>query len=346
MATNPFTLMFGKEPNEIIRRDDLIAEIANDFSSKNPSSQAYLLLGARGAGKTVLLSELYKHFEAEKDWIVVDVNPHRDILEDLASGLYENGKTKHLFLHGSFDFSFQGLSFHLEGKDPVSSIPRVVTKMLEYLKDKNKKVLITLDEVTTNEKVKEFIHDFQSFTRKDYQIYLIMTGLYENVVSLQNDKSMTFLYRTRQILLEPLDLVAIKNSYMVALGVDESTAKQLSELTKGYGFGYQLLGYLYFKHPSIDNELLEQYDSSLRINAYNKIWSSITGEERKVISCLKEKGEASTADILKKTGFSSKLYSVYRSRLLLKGVLVSKERGTVSLALPRFREFVIEEEEE
>ncbi len=345
MTTNPFTLMFGKEPNEIIRRDDLIASIASDYSSMNPSTQAYLILGARGAGKTVLLSELYKHFEKEKDWIVVDVNPHREILEEVASGLYENGKAKHLFLHGSFDFSFHGLSFHLEGKEPVTSVSVVVSKMLDYLKSKGKKVLITLDAVTTNKKVKEFVHDFQSFVRKDYPIYLLMSGLYENVSSLQNDKSMTFLYRAPKILLQPLDLMAIKTSYMSILGVDEATGKKLAALTNGYGFGYQLLGYLYFKHRKIDDELINQYDMSLRINAYNKIWSGVTPEERKIIACLKERGEESTANILKKTGFSSKLYSVYRSRLLQKGVLVSQNYGYISFALPRFREFVIEEEE-
>ncbi len=248
-------------------------------------------------------------------------------------------------MHGSFDFSFHGLSFHLEGKEPVTSVSVVVSKMLDYLKSKGKKVLITLDAVTTNKKVKEFVHDFQSFVRKDYPIYLLMSGLYENVSSLQNDKSMTFLYRAPKILLQPLDLTAIKTSYMSILGVDEATGKKLAALTNGYGFGYQLLGYLYFKHRKIDDELISQYDMSLRINAYNKIWSGVTPEERKIIACLKERGEESTANILKKTGFSSKLYSVYRSRLLQKGVLVSQNYGYISFALPRFREFVIEEEE-
>lgn len=344
MNTNPFTMMFGKEPNEVIKRENLIGEIAENFSSTNPPTQAYIILGARGAGKTVLLSELYKHFQNEDDWLVIDVNPHREILEDIASGLYENGKTKHLFLHGSFDFSFYGLSFRLEGKEPVTSASMMVDKMLDYLKNKGKKVLITLDEVVATEKVKEFVHDFQSFVRRDYPIYILMTGLYENVATLQNDKSMTFLYRAPKLLLEPLDLVAIKKSYMSVLNVNEQTGAALSELTNGYGFGYQLLGYLYYKHRKIDDELLSEYDMSLRINAYNKIWSGITAEEKKVMFCLQETGEATTANILASTGFSSKLYSVYRSRLIQKGIIVSKQRGSVSLALPRFKEYMKEEE--
>ena len=49
---NPFTLMFGKEPLLTIRRDQVISRIFSDFSSPLPSSQTYILVGARGAGKT------------------------------------------------------------------------------------------------------------------------------------------------------------------------------------------------------------------------------------------------------------------------------------------------------
>lgn len=161
MNTNPFTLMFGKEPNLTIRRDNIYSQIITEFSNPLPSTQFYILTGARGAGKTVMLSEVYNYFEKDKDWIVVDVNPHRGMLEDLASTLYEKGKIKHLFLNHSFDLSFHGISFGIEGNNPVSSIQSVVEKMMTYLKNHGKKILITLDEVTSNDKIKEFSHDLR-----------------------------------------------------------------------------------------------------------------------------------------------------------------------------------------
>lgn len=63
---NPFTLMFGKEPTNSIPRDDILSEIVMDFSRPNPMTQVYIITGARGSGKTVLLSELYQYFDQQK----------------------------------------------------------------------------------------------------------------------------------------------------------------------------------------------------------------------------------------------------------------------------------------
>lgn len=340
MKNNPFTLMFGREPNLAIHREDLYSQITMDFQSNLPSNQLYMLIGARGAGKTVLLSEIYDYFDKDSDWICVDVNPHRSILEDLAAALYEKGKTRHLFLKGSFDISFHGISFSLEGKEPVSSISSVVEKMLMYLKKHNKKVLITLDEVTSNQNVQEFSHDFQSYIRKGYPVFMLMTGLYENILPLQNNKALTFLYRTPKILLKPLDKIAIKDSYKKALSISDGLALQLAELSKGYGFGYQLIGHLFFEHGKIDDELLRQYDEKLRINCYEKIFSSVSENESRVLFALIDSEKKRTADIMFETGFDNKNYSVYRERLIQKGIVIAPANGYLSLALPRFAEFL------
>ena len=339
---NPFTLMFGKEPLLTIRRDQIISKIFTDFSSSLPASQIYILVGARGAGKTVVLTELYNTFEAE-DWVVADVNPHRNILEDLAAQIYEKGKVRKLFLKGELDISFHGISFHLEGKEPASSISAVVEKMLAHLKKKNKKLLITVDEATSNDNIKEFAHDFQSLVRKELPVYLVMTGLYENVMSLQNDKSLTFLYRAPKILLSPLDLKAVEKSYAKELSVDDNQAKNLAQMTKGYGFGYQLLGYLFYSKKIIDDDLLDEFDYQLRINAYDKIWSSTSENERRILRVLCDADEVAVSEIMERTGFNNKFFSSYRERLLQKGVVISKRRGFLSLALPRFDIFILQQ---
>lgn len=66
MNTNPFTLMFGKEPNLTIRRDNIYSQIITEFSNPLPSTQFYILTGARGAGKTVMLSEVYNFLKKTK----------------------------------------------------------------------------------------------------------------------------------------------------------------------------------------------------------------------------------------------------------------------------------------
>ena len=82
--------------------------------------------------------------------------------------------------------------------------------MLENIKKHNKRLLISVDEVTNCEFVKVFVSSFQIFLRQDYPIFLLMTGLFENIYDLQNDKALTFLYRAPKIMLEPLSFTAVR----------------------------------------------------------------------------------------------------------------------------------------
>ena len=77
-------------------------------------------------------------------------------------------------------------------------------KGLESLKKNGKRVLIAIDEVTSTPCMREFVHSFQMFVRQDLPVFLIMTGLYQNIDLLQNEKGLTFLYRAPKITLSPL----------------------------------------------------------------------------------------------------------------------------------------------
>ena len=96
-------------------------------------------------------------------------------------------------------------------RDSVSSIESI----LEKLEKKNKRVLITIDEAVADENMRIFASQFQIFIRKNYSVFLIMTGLYENIYEIQNDPVLTFLLRAPRIVLGPLGLNQIKNEYQV-----------------------------------------------------------------------------------------------------------------------------------
>lgn len=338
--SNPYNLMFGREPNIAIKRPEIFNEIINDFESENPTSFTYIITGARGAGKTVLMNEIENYFAEKDNFITVDLNPHRNMLEDLAGQIIEKAKLKKLFLAPSLDISFHGISFNLSGKEPVTSLYTVLERMLNYLKKKKIQVLIGIDEITLNSNVREFIHDYQTLIRSNYMIYMIMTGLYENIMSLQNDKSLTFLYRSPKKCLMPLNLISIKNSYISTLKIDCKTATELANLTQGYAFGYQLLGYLYFKIGSINNELLENYDEELRINAYDKIYDSLSPTEESIINLIATTNTTKVSEIMKILNLNNRNFSMFRQRLINKGVIISKCYGQIELALPRFNVFI------
>ncbi len=95
---NPFNITFGKEPTSKINREIELDEIVNTFANENPSSEVYILTGPRGSGKTVAMTSLSDYYASKKDFIVVDLNPEMEVLEQLASKLYDKGKVKKIFM--------------------------------------------------------------------------------------------------------------------------------------------------------------------------------------------------------------------------------------------------------
>lgn len=115
--------------------------------------------------------------------------------------------------------------------------------MLNELNKKNKKVLVCIDEATNNKYMQIFASSFQIFIRHKLPLFLVMTGLYENIKELKDEKNLTFLYRTPSIQLDPLSLKAIVTNYEETLKVDHETARKMANLTKGYSFAFQALGH-------------------------------------------------------------------------------------------------------
>lgn len=71
----------------------------------------------------------------------------------------------------------------------------MLRNILEKLKNKGKKVLFIIDEIINNSYVKVFASNFQIYITQNYPVYLVMAGLFDNISNLQNEKSLTFLYR-------------------------------------------------------------------------------------------------------------------------------------------------------
>lgn len=333
MNNNPFILTFGREPINFIPRINYLQEVKDNFYSETRPNQVFMITGVRGTGKTVLLSKLAKEFEKNKDWIVIDLNPERDMLNSLASQIYNNSKVKHLFLKAKFNFSFNGIGLSVENDKPSDDIESIISKMVEYLSEKDIKLLITIDDAANNQNIKVFAHTFQALLRKDYKVFMLMTGLYENISSIQNNKSLTFLSRVPKLILKPLNMPAIKDSYEEIFNIDSDTALKMSKLTEGYAYAYQVLGYLMWEEEEkkISKKLLSQFDQYLSEFVYDKIWEGLSEKEINIIIKISQN---ETLDM------KPNEISVYRDRLIKYGVLESRQRGKLSFALPRFKEYI------
>ena len=57
---------------------------------------------------------------------------------------------------------------------------------------------MTIDEVVSNDAMREFASFFQLLVRKDIAISLILAGLPENVTTIETDQILTFLLRSKK----------------------------------------------------------------------------------------------------------------------------------------------------
>ena len=116
----------------------------------------------------------------------------------------------------------------------------------------------------------------------------------------------------------------------------------MTELTKGYPFAFQVLGYLYWEYRKSKSleEILPEYDQYLDEYVYSKIWSELSGQDKAILGVISETGETRVKEIRGNLNMNSGLFSVYRDRLKRKGVIDTREYGRMALALPRFDEFV------
>lgn len=339
-ANNPFCLSFGKEPDRYVERAEAYSQITDTFNSISPSSYCYLIMGVRGIGKTVLLSTISNEYRKNKDWIVVSLNPGRNLLEMLAAGLYEDGKLQKHFIDASLNLSKFGIGLDIKKHPPISDIQIAVEKMVKIVNEQGKRLLITIDDVTKNPDVISFSSAFQDLISKGMDVFLLMTGLYKNIYSLQTDKRCSFLMRAEKVLLKPLNVIGMRNQYQQTFQCDEDTALKMAAFTKGYSYAFQVLGYIMWDKDCSMEDAIPLFDEKMSNYCYEKIWHDLSEKEKEIVSILTTDSEIKTSEIIKRMGCTQKVFSVQRDRLIKKGIIDGRERGIVRLMLPRFEAYV------
>ena len=337
---NPFSLSFGKEPVNAISRDKQIGEIVDGITSANPEFQTCMITGVRGSGKTVMMTEIAAEIGTQKDWIVVELNPERDMLHTLTAELSNRKELLQIFKDAKINLSFLGFGLEIDSEPPITDVVVALDRMLDNLTKKGKRILILLDEAVSNQQVREFASQFQIFIRKNYSLYLIMTGLYDKIYELQNEDTLTFLYRAPKFEMQPLNSMLVAKEYKEVFDITEAQAAEMADLVRGYPYAYQVLGYLCYKKQEPYEEVIDEFDAYLGEYVYDKIWSELSGEDRNAITAIAKLDDGKVEEIRGVLNWSSGQFSVYRDRLMKKGLIASPMYGHLELTLPRFAEYV------
>lgn len=350
---NPFTTTFSKAPEYTYIATEKTDEILENFSYENPSESVYKITGVRGSGKTVILAKIEEELRNEKNkengWLVFDLNPARDMLRQVAAMLHKEGfgksdtKNRSVNLSATVFGTGGGIGYSAEKEDAFFDIGVEIEEMIQQAREKEKKILIGIDEVSKTAEMIKFASEYGRWLRANYPVYLVCTGLYENIQEVSNVKNLTFFRRATTIKTEPLNMVRMSEMYRRKLDIAIQEAREMAKVTKGYAYAFQKLGALYFKKKSTESlaDIIPELKTELFAYSYEKIWEELTGADRFLISILVQKEEYKREEVLRLMGEQAGNYSVYRDRLIKRGILEARQ-GYISLALPFFADYIKE----
>lgn len=343
LRKNPFIITFGKKPVEYISRPFQTDEILNMFTGNPITNQVYIIVGPRGSGKTVMLSDIANRLEEDPQWTVIRCAPTADMMRIAAEGLERAKDKTGLSLKATLTIPTIGNVSIEKAGDRAGDTFRI-DDVLSMFKEKGRKLLITVDEITNTYEMRNFASNLQIWMGRDFPVFFLGTALYEQIEELQNVSNLTFLYRAPKIYLQPLDLISVARSYQKSLDVSEERSNELARLTRGYSFAFQALGYLYWNASPVEElrTILPDYDAMLSNSSYSKMWQEMSSGDHNLCIAIAKCSSSKVQDIREEFGEENpNRFNQRRIRLKNRGIINTEQRGRMIFALPRFREFVL-----
>lgn len=338
---NPFTLNFGMIPSTYIPRKTQEAEVISGITAESSMQNLYMITGLRGAGKTVFLTEIEDYFRS-KDWLVFDLSIEMDLLQSFAFKLYNHQKLRALFDDARLNLSQLGIGIEIKGEPPITDLNTAIECMLDIVKSENQKVLIAIDEAVDSENMKHFLSTFYLLMQDNYPVCLLLSGLIDNINDLRNDKTLSFLSQVPKIMLEPLNKVAMVHEYKKIFNNTLDEAREMANLTKGYAYAYQVMGYLCYKNgvSHVTEDILKEFDAYMDEYVYSKIWQEQSLANKQVLKAIASSRTGSIKDIRKSLDIPSEPFSNYCLRFIRQGLIEADGYEKVKLILPRFSVFM------
>ncbi len=313
--TDPFTRTPGIAGRAYI--DNGIAdEIINNFCDEESSKFVYKITGLRGSGKSVEYSKVIRTLKERKDWLVYTLSASGEAVSTLISRLsmekFIDSKSSKTELtstarvEGNILFAKGNESINIkkafQNDEHFFSYEAMLSRLVSQANKKGYNILVGIDDISKTDEMVKLLSIIGSMILEGLKIYLIVTGLTENIES------------------------------------DE--AKKLEEMTKGYAYAYQVLGSLYFGKQDTETikDIIPDYERILFRDSYELIWKSLTLGERDMVRCI-FKSENGKTDKIKAIMNNPSNYSMYRHRLINKHIVNADTRGYLTINLPYFDKY-------
>lgn len=78
--------------------------------------------------------------------------------------------------------------------------------------------------------------------------------------------------------------------------------------------------------------------------SYLKIWYELSEKDKEILAVMAKENLYTIKDIREIVKLESNAFSVYRNRLIRKGLLISVSYGKLEFVLPYFKEFILNQD--
>lgn len=358
---NPFTPNFGQVPLYMAGRKFLLGEIERALEN-GPGDPALssILVGARGAGKTALLSHLSSKAQ-QTGWISVDVPCLPGMLQDI---LEQTRRKAREFLDERDQKHITGLTVgQIIGVEWSEDVPpsqnwrSAMTDLLEVLNAKGIGLYVTIDEIDPAlDEMIQFAAIYQLFVREGRKVGLLMAGLPYKVSSLLRDESVSFLRRSSQYKVGRIDDEEIASAFKATVEIggstilDEVLERAVKEID-GFPFMMQLVGFRSWEERSASNDItmesVERGTYMAQRDMRNRILRPTLDELsdmdiKFLLAMLEDEDSSLSEEIAMRLNKTASYVTTYRKRLLDQGVIEMQGRARVRIALPGVREYLSE----
>lgn len=263
---NPFTPRFGRVPSHMAGRGDIIESLVEAFEGdlNNPDLTS-IFIGARGTGKTALLS--YLGLEAEqRGWITADVSAVPGMLEDiyqqaLSAAAHIIGPPPSKRVNQIRVSGVGGISWDNDAHD--ENWRTRMSAFLDELEKANAGFLITVDEVDPKvEEMNLLAATYQHFVREDRKVALLMAGLPSNVSDLVSGRRTSFLRRASQHDLGSIPDYEVEEAFRLTVvdggkRIGQPALDVAVKAIGGFPFMFQLVGFRAWNASGSSTEISE-----------------------------------------------------------------------------------------
>ncbi len=347
--TNPFNPTFGDVPKIYFDTENKVKKLVQTIQ-QSEFARSFFITGVRGSGKTSFMTQVEHLLQQDERCICIDLINDESLLTSFIQQLSAASQTttQRLFKKvglSSVNIGQVGVEFNFSANQG-NQTANVARELMIKIQEHKRYVVVAIDEIDNSKLVRSFAQVFNELKRQGLPIIVLMTGLPDLVLDIQNDKKLTFLLRSEKINMAPLQQGNMLLAYKQTFNTTTAIASKMVRLVQGYSYAFQLLGYLAYNQWDQSQsfglltlkEIVLEYQLELFDNAYQKIFMDLSQVDKQYLVAVRN-GQ-SLSKVAQLMGVTPQYTAQYRRRALARHLIVPAGRGIVRYTLPLFDKFL------